>query len=76
ANTVPGIDISPDKMLMAPVFSYPGAQRYRVGTNYNELPVNRPVAPVHNYAQDGAGRHGFAPADAPVYAPNSFGGQS
>jgi len=58
------------------VFSYPDAQRYRVGTNYNELPVNRPIAPVHNYSQDGAGRHGFKPADAPVYAPNSFGGPS
>lgn len=74
ANTVPGIDISPDKMLMARVFSYPDAQRYRVGTNYNELPVNAPVAPVHNYSQDGATRHGFKPASAPVYAPNSKGG--
>ena len=74
ANTVPGIDISPDKMLMARVFSYPDAQRYRVGTNYNELPVNAPVAPVHSYTQDGAGRHGFKPATAPDYAPNSFGG--
>src|SRR6478609_8852202 len=74
ANTVPGIDISPDKMLMARVFSYPDAQRYRVGTNYNELPVNRPTAPVNSYSQDGSLRHGFTPADAPVYAPNSFGG--
>ena len=74
ANTVPGIDISPDKMLRARVFSYPDAQRYRVGTNYNELPVNAPVAPVNNYSQDGATRHGFKPASAPVYAPNSFGG--
>ena len=74
ANTVPGIDISPDKMLMARVFSYPDAQRYRVGTNYNELPVNAPKSPVHNYSQDGAARHGFKPASAPVYAPNSFGG--
>ncbi|MET0805984.1 MAG: catalase [Lacisediminihabitans sp.] len=74
ANTVPGISISPDKMLMARVFSYPDAQRYRVGTNYNELPVNAPKAPVHSYTQDGAARHGFKPADAPVYAPNSFGG--
>ena len=75
ANTVPGIGISPDKMLMARVFSYPDAQRYRVGTNYNEIPVNAPhAAPVHNYSQDGATRHGFKPASAPVYAPNSFGG--
>ncbi|MDM4762817.1 catalase [Galbitalea sp. SE-J8] len=74
ANTVPGIDISPDKMLMARVFSYPDAQRYRVGTNYNEIPVNAPIAPVHSYTQDGAGRHGFKPATSPVYAPNSKGG--
>ena len=74
ANTVPGIDISPDKMLMARVFSYPDAQRYRVGTNYNELPVNAPIAPVHNYSQDGAARHGFSSPETPVYAPNSKDG--
>ncbi|OIQ76521.1 catalase [mine drainage metagenome] len=75
ANTVPGIAISPDKMLMARVFSYPDAQRYRVGTNYNEIPVNSPhAAKVHNYSQDGAARHSFKSAQAPVYAPNSFGG--
>ncbi|QTX05823.1 catalase [Agromyces archimandritae] len=75
ANTVPGIDISPDKMLMARVFSYPDAQRYRVGTNYNQIPVNAPhAAEVHNYSQDGAQRHGFNDPSVPVYAPNSFGG--
>ena len=74
ANTVPGIDISPDKMLMARVFSYPDAQRYRVGTNYNEIPVNAPKAEVHSYTQDGAARRAFKPASAPVYAPNSHGG--
>ena len=75
ANTVPGIGISPDKMLMARVFSYPDAQRYRVGTNYNEIPVNAPhAAAVQSYTQDGAARHGFKPATAPDYAPNSFGG--
>ncbi|MFF2372146.1 catalase [Agromyces sp. NPDC058110] len=75
ANQVPGTDISPDKMLMARVFSYPDAQRYRVGTNYNQIPVNAPhAAPVHNYSQDGAQRHHFNAPGAPVYAPNSFGG--
>lgn len=75
ANTVPGIGISPDKMLMARVFSYPDAQRYRVGTNYNQLPVNAPhAAPVANYSQDGAQRHHFNSPTTPVYAPNSFGG--
>jgi catalase len=61
-------------MLMARVFSYPDAQRYRVGTNYNEIPVNAPISAVNSYSQDGAARHGFKPAGAPVYAPNSFGG--
>ncbi len=74
ANTVPGVDISPDKMLMARVFSYPDAQRYRVGANYAEVPVNAPISPVNSYAQDGATRHGFKPASEPVYAPNSRGG--
>jgi len=75
ANQVPGTDISPDKMLMARVFSYPDAQRYRVGTNYQQIPVNTPhAAPVHNYSQDGAQRHTFNDPSVPVYAPNSFGG--
>ncbi|WP_139416004.1 catalase [Agromyces laixinhei] len=75
ANTVPGIEISPDKMLMARVFSYPDAQRYRVGTNYNQIPVNAPhAASVNNYSQDGAQRHAFNAPSTPVYAPNSFGG--
>ncbi|RXZ41169.1 catalase [Agromyces binzhouensis] len=75
ANTVPGIAISPDKMLIARVFSYPDAQRYRVGTNYNQLPVNAPhAASVHNYSQDGAARYHFNAPTAPVYAPNSVGG--
>jgi catalase len=44
SNLVPGIDISPDKMLMARVIAYPDAQRARSGTNYNQLPVNTPHA--------------------------------
>ena len=75
ANMVPGTDISPDKMLMARVFSYPDAQRYRVGTNYQQIPVNSPhAAEVHSYTKDGAQRHHFDDPTVPVYAPNSFGG--
>ena len=74
ANFVPGIAASPDKMLMARIFSYPDAQRYRLGANYNQLPVNAPLAPVHNYSQDGAGRYSFNGPDQPNYAPNSLGG--
>jgi len=60
---------------MARIFSYPDAQRYRVGTNFAELPVNAPhAAPVNGYSQDGAGRHHFNAPEAPNYAPNSLGG--
>ena len=74
ANFVPGIDASPDKMLMARIFSYPDAHRYRLGANFNQIPVNAPNAPVNNYSQDGAQRHTFTAASAPNYAPNSLGG--
>jgi catalase len=43
ANTVPGTGLSPDKMLLGRVFSYPDAQRNRIGTNFNQLPVNAPI---------------------------------
>jgi catalase len=74
ANFVPGIAASPDKMLMARIFSYPDAQRYRVGTNFTQLPVNAAKAPVNNYSQDGAARYHFNATEAPNYAPNSLGG--
>ncbi len=75
SNLVPGIDISPDKMLMARVFSYPDAQRYRIGTNYNQLPVNQPhAAAANNYQHEGSMRYTFSDATARTYAPNSFGG--
>ena len=72
SNLVPGIGFSPDKMLLGRVFSYPDAQRNRLGTNYNQLPVNRPVNDVNTYSKEGAMEF-FHSGDAPVYAPNSFG---
>jgi catalase len=74
ANLVPGIAASPDKMLMARIFSYPDAQRYRVGTNYAQIPINAPKVPINNYSQDGAQRHAFNAPSEPNYAPNSLGG--
>ena len=75
SNVVPGIGFSPDKMLQARIFSYADAHRYRLGTHYEALPVNRPKCPVHHYHQDGPMR--FFPnnpnPDA-YYEPNSFGG--
>lgn len=74
SNFVPGIAASPDKMLMARIFSYPDAHRYRVGTNHAELPVNAPKNAVNSYSKDGAMRHSFNDRHVPVYAPNSFRG--
>ncbi|MGV9771496.1 catalase [Streptosporangium sp. NPDC003464] len=72
ANLVPGIGPSPDKMLQGRLFSYPDAHRYRIGANYLQLPINRPLSPVHSYNKDG--QMAFVnPAD-PVYAPNTVGG--
>ncbi|MFT3965367.1 MAG: catalase [Sphingobium sp.] len=53
ANLVPGIEASPDRMLQGRLFSYSDTQRYRVGSNVMQLPVNKPLAPVANNYQDG-----------------------
>ena len=71
-NTVPGIGLSPDKMLLGRAFAYNDAQRNRIGTNFHQLPVNRPRVSVNTYMFDGqmAVEHS---GSAPVYATNSDG---
>ncbi|MGE0671380.1 MAG: catalase, partial [Parachlamydiales bacterium] len=71
-NMVPGIGPSPDKMLLARLFSYADAHRARLGVNYKQIPVNRPKCPFHSYSKDGAMR--VENVSDPVYAPNSKGG--
>jgi catalase len=71
-NLVPGIGLSPDKMLLARGFSYADAHRARLGVNYKQIPVNAPTVPVHSYSKDGAMR--VRNVSDPVYAPNSYGG--
>jgi catalase len=73
-NVVAGMGYSPDKMLQARLISYPDAHRYRLGTNYDALPVNKAQCPVHTYARDGAMRFDGNDGKAPNYEPNSFGG--
>ncbi len=73
ANLVPGIGLSPDRMLMGRIFSYHDTHLYRVGTNYEQLPINAPKAEVHSYNKDGGMTYHHA-GDQPVYAPNSYGG--
>jgi catalase len=74
SNLVPGIDVSPDKMLLARIFAYADAHRYRVGANSAQLPVNAPRSEVHSYSKDGNMRYAFSAPTVPVYAPNSLGG--
>lgn len=75
SNTIPGIGLSPDKMLQARAFAYPDAHRYRIGTHYESLPINRPLNEVNHYHADGAMNFGDINVKAEVnYEPNSFDG--
>ena len=69
ANVVPGIGFSPDRMLQARLFSYGDAQRYRLGVNHHQIPVNQPRCPFHSFHRDGAmrvdGNHGATIAHQP-----------
>lgn len=74
SNIVPGIGFSPDKMLQARIFAYADAHRYRVGTHYEMLPVNRPRNPVRNHHAGGAMRFDEPRGTNAYYEPGSFGG--
>ena len=74
SNVVPGISFSPDKMLQARIFSYPDAHRYRIGTHYEMLPVNRPIVDVKTYHADGAMNYEQKEVIDAYYEPNSFNG--
>ena len=72
AHVVDGISYSPDKMLQGRILSYPDAQRYRLGVNYEHLPVNKCPYLVANYQRDGQMQVGDNGGAAPNYRPNSF----
>ncbi len=72
AAVVPGIGFSPDKMLHGRLFSYGDAQRYRLGVNHHQIPVNAPRCPFKSYHRDGALRVDGNSGDI-TYEPNSFG---
>jgi len=73
-NIVPGMGFSLDKMLQGRLISYPDAHRYRLGVNYDSLPINKPQCPFATYNKDGAMRFDGNGGAAPNYEPNSFGG--
>ena len=72
AHVVDGISYSPDKMLQGRLLSYPDAHRYRLGVNYEQIPVNRPISDVNNYQRDGHMRVDSNGNEKPNYFPNSF----
>ena len=72
AHVVDGISYSPDRMLQGRLLSYPDAQRYRLGSNYEQIPVNRCPFAVNNYQRDGLMAVNGNGEDSPNYFPNSF----
>jgi catalase len=72
AHVVDGIGYSPDKMLQGRLLSYPDAHRYRLGVNYEQIPVNRCPFAVNNYERDGHMRVDGNGGESPNYFPNSF----
>ena len=72
ANVVNGISYSPDKVLQARLMSYPDAHRYRLGVNYEQIPVNKCPYMVANYQRDGLMQTGDNGGSNPNYRPNSF----
>ena len=75
SHMVPGIEPSPDKMLQARLFSYSDTHRWRLGVNYQSIPVNCPFATKpRTYQRDGAMVVDDNGGGGPNYFPNSFSG--
>ena len=72
-HVVPGIDFTNDPLLQGRLFSYTDTQLRRVGPNFAELPINRPLNPVQNNQRDGFGRTTINPGKV-SYFPNRLGG--
>ncbi len=73
-HLVPGIDFSNDPLLQGRLFSYTDTQLSRLGgPNFHEIPINRPIAPVHNNQRDGHMRQTIVKGRV-SYEPNSLGG--
>jgi catalase len=72
-NIIPGIGYSPDRLLQGRLFSYGDTQRYRLGVNHFQIPVNAPKCPFHSYHRDGAMRVDGNYGGTLSYEPNSKG---
>ncbi|MDQ3002952.1 MAG: catalase [Fibrobacterota bacterium] len=73
-HIVPGIDFTNDPLLQGRLFSYTDTQLKRLGgPNFHEIPINRPIAPVHNNQRDGHMRQAINTGKV-SYEPNTMGG--
>jgi catalase len=73
-HVVPGIDFTNDPLLQGRLFSYTDTQLIRLGgPNFHEIPINRPIAEVHNNQRDGHMRQTIN-SSRTSYEPNSIGG--
>ncbi|MEG1496588.1 MAG: catalase [Clostridiales bacterium] len=72
SHVVPGIGLSPDKLLQGRLFAYGDAQRYRLGINHDQIPVNSPKVPVHSYHRDGMMRVDGNYGEIKGYEPNTM----
>ncbi|MGE0592339.1 MAG: catalase [Vicinamibacterales bacterium] len=74
AHIVPGLDFSNDPLLAGRIHSYVDTQISRLGgPNFHEIPINAPLAPVHNHQRDGMHRQAIHRGRV-AYEPNSLGG--
>ena len=74
SNIVPGIDFTNDPLLQGRLHSYLDTQISRLGgANFHEIPINRPLAEIHNNQRDGQFRHDINKGRV-AYEPNSLGG--
>ena len=72
-HVVPGIDFTNDPLLQGRLFSYIDTQIRRVGPNFAELPINRPLDSVHNNQRDAMARTVIDKGRV-SYFPNRLGG--
>jgi catalase len=73
-HVVPGIDFTNDPLLQGRLFSYTDTQLIRLGgPNFHEIPINRPINPIHNHQRDGHMRQQINRGRV-AYEPNSLGG--
>ncbi len=72
SSVVPGLGFSPDRMLQGRLFAYADAHRHRLGVNFHQIPVNKPLNDVHHYHRDGGSRIDGNGGAGHNYHPNSF----